>query len=238
LLPDGAELAIGMFRRSAELDPQFAPALTAWALVLLFQATGLSRAPFATTMAEAEIVARRAVDIAPNEADARGVLAQALLFRGDFTGAETHIGKAQEIDRGAPMTLRAAGALLVFTGRFEQGREALRAYLRRNPHDVWRAGALAQIVFSYYCEGYYHEALAEAREAIQQVPTHGLSYRWAAAALGQLGQQAEAVAMLRQAREVSPTAFAFFTDGRPPPFIQPEYHAHMLEGLRKAGWHE
>jgi adenylate cyclase len=235
-LPDDAELAIEKFRRSAELDPQFAPALTAWALVLLFQATGLSWVPFATTMAEAESVARRAVDVAPHDADARGVLAQALIFRGDFTSAETHIAKAKEIDRGAPMTLRAAGAWLVFTGCFEQGREVLRAYLRRNPHDVWQAGAMATIMLSHYCEGNYRDALAVAREAIEQVPSNGLAYRWAAAAFGQLGRMAEAAAMLRQAREISPPAFAFFTGSQPPPFIRPEYHAHMLEGLRKAGW--
>jgi adenylate cyclase len=41
--------------------------------------------------------------------------------------------------------------------------------------------------------------------------------------------------MLRNAQEVSPVAFDFYVRGRPP-WIKPEDHAHMLEGLRKAGW--
>ena len=95
---------------------------------------------------------------------------------------------------------------------------------------------MGQIMLSYYCEGNYHETLAAARQAIEHLPTHGLAYRWAAAALGQLGRLAEAAAMLQQARDISPPAFAFFTGSQPPPFIRPEYHAHMLEGLRKACW--
>jgi adenylate cyclase len=235
LLPDDAELAIQMFHRSAELDPQFAPALTAWAMVLLHQATGLSSVPFAATMAQAEAVARRAVDTAPHDANARGVLAQALIFRGDFVGAELHVAKAQEINPEAPMTLRASGALLVFTGQFQQGRETLRTYLRRNPRDVWRAPAMTQIIYSYYHEGNYQAALADARQAIEEVPSHALQYRWAAAALGQLGRQPEAKGMLLKAQEVSRIAFDYFVNTRPP-WVRPEYHEHMLEGLRKAGW--
>jgi adenylate cyclase len=235
MLPSDAELAAQMFRQSAMLDPQFAPALTAWAMVLLHQATGLSSVPFAETMAQADALARRAVDTAPHDADARGVLAQALIFRGAFVDAEFHVAKAQQINPEAPMTLRASGALLVFTGRFQQGRDVLWTYLRRSPHDVWRAPAMTQIVFSYYHERNYQEALAKARQAIEDTPGHALQYRWAATALGQLGRLPEAKAMLLKAQEVSRTAFDYFVNARPP-WVRPEYHEHMLDGLRKAGW--
>jgi Flp pilus assembly protein TadD len=128
MLRHDAELAIGMFRRSEMLDPGFVPTLTAWAMVLLHQATGLSRLPFEATMERgAEVIARRAVETAQNDADARRVLAMALIFRGDFTGAEPHLTRAQQINPGAPMTLRASGALLVFTGHGREGRGALRS---------------------------------------------------------------------------------------------------------------
>ena len=46
----------------------------------------------------------------------------------------------------------------------------------------------------------------------------------------------EAEAALRTALAVAPAAATkFYLHGRPP-WVSPELHAHMLEGLRKAGW--
>jgi TolB-like protein len=95
MTPGDAERAIEMFRRSETLDPQFAPALTAWATVLLFQASGLSEVPFEATIQQAEAVARRAVGVATHDADARGILAFGQIFRGNFTDAEIHISQSQ-----------------------------------------------------------------------------------------------------------------------------------------------
>jgi adenylate cyclase len=235
LTPDDAERAIELLRRSQSLDPQFVPALTALALVLVFQATGLSRVPFDATMEQAEQIARRAVALAPHHADTHAILAIAQLFRGDCASAETHIDQAAAIDPGAAKVLHGSGMLRVFTGRREEGREALRAFLRRNPRDQSRVAAMVQIALSYYHDGDYLAALAEARQAIEYQPDHALAYRWAAASLGQLGRRAEAAAMLRKAQEVSPVAFEFFVRTRPP-WVRTEDHAHMLDGLRKAGW--
>jgi len=54
-------------------------------------------------------------------------------------------------------------------------------------------------------------------------------------ALGQLGRVEEPEEALRQAIAVLPGAFERTVRGRVP-WMRPEDHAHMLEGLRKAGW--
>jgi adenylate cyclase len=235
MTPGEAERAIEMFRRSETLDPQFAPALTAWATVLLYQASGLSEVPFDATIQQAEAIARRAVEVAPHDGDARGNLAAAQILRGNFTDADIHISQARALNPNSPVTLRQLGMLLVFTGRGQEGREVLQDYLRRNPRDANGVVAMVQVALSFYLEGRYLEALAEARRASGHLPSHALSYRWAAAALGQLGRQSEAAVMLLRAQEVSPTAFGFFVRGCPP-WMRLEDHEHMLDGLRKAGW--
>ena len=59
--------------------------------------------------------------------------------------------------------------------------------------------------------------------------------RWLAASLGQTGRTEEAKEALAKAIAMAPTAFDMFGRGRVP-WHRPEDYAHMLDGLRKAGW--
>ena len=61
--------------------------------------------------------------------------------------------------------------------------------------------------------------------------------RWLAAALGQLGRAAEAKKALAKATALSPAEIDFQVRNRPA-WFRPQEHAHMLEGLKKAGWKE
>lgn len=60
-------------------------------------------------------------------------------------------------------------------------------------------------------------------------------YRWPAAALGQLNRTVEAREWLEMAISRAPAAFDMYVRKRVP-WFRPEDHAHLLEGLRKAGW--
>lgn len=76
-----------------------------------------------------------------------------------------------------------------------------------------------------------------AKKAIRRYPDLPLTYRWLAAALAWLGRVDEAKEGLAKAISVSPGQFDMYVRGRAP-WMRPEDHAHMLEGLRKAGWRE
>lgn len=66
-------------------------------------------------------------------------------------------------------------------------------------------------------------------------PEYHLTYRWLAAALGQLDRTEEARGALDKAIELAPQSFEFYTSRRPPWHLPANYE-HMLDGLRKAGW--
>jgi adenylate cyclase len=94
---------------------------------------------------------------------------------------------------------------------------------------------LSQVAISFYLSGEYDAAVEAGRRAIRAYPDFPQTYRWHAAALGQLGWTAEATEALQKAITIAPALFEMHVHARPQ-FMRPEDHAHWLEGLRKAGW--
>ena len=85
----------------------------------------------------------------------------------------------------------------------------------------------------YFCRK-YAAAVEAAQRTIRSFPDRPGSYRWLAAALGQLGRNEEAKEALEKAIVVAPMSFDAEVRRRPP-WGRPEDQTHMLEGLRKAG---
>jgi adenylate cyclase len=96
---------------------------------------------------------------------------------------------------------------------------------------------LNQIALGLYFSRQYETAIDAANRAISSYPDFPNTYRWLAAALGQLGRIEEAKEALINAIAIAPEAFDMYVRGRVP-WVRPQDHAHMLEGLRKAGWRE
>ncbi|MBV9374971.1 MAG: tetratricopeptide repeat protein [Alphaproteobacteria bacterium] len=87
-----------------------------------------------------------------------------------------------------------------------------------------------------YLSGKYEAAVEVAKRVVRLNPDYPLPYRWLAAALGQLGRTEDAKNALEKAIAAGPASFGLYV--RRVPWHRPEDHAHMLKGLRKAGWRE
>ena len=74
-----------------------------------------------------------------------------------------------------------------------------------------------------------------ATRAIHEYPEYPHRYRWLAASLGQLGRVEEAKRALVKAVSIVPGSFDMYVRNRVP-WFRPQDYAHMLDGLRKAGW--
>ena len=95
---------------------------------------------------------------------------------------------------------------------------------------------LLHITCGLYFSREYDATVEAAKRLILSYPDFPMIYRWPAAALGQLGRVAEAKEALEKA--ISGTdSFEMYVRKRVPRF-RPEDHAHLLEGLRRAGWKE
>jgi adenylate cyclase len=188
----------------------------------------------AANRASAEALARRAVALDPNDAEARTRLGQTLIQLGDYAGALAETEAALAISPNLASAHAVRGAILMWSGHPNEGRLAINNSLRLDPHDPMLNLHMLNVVISYYLSGEYEAAVEAARSVIRAFPDYPNLYRWLAAALGQIGV-AEAKEALEKAIAIAPAAFDMFVRRRVP-WHRPEDHAHMLEGLRKAGW--
>jgi adenylate cyclase len=122
-------------------------------------------------------------------------------------------------------------------GRPEEGLASLRMSIRLDPRDPFAAIRLMHVGSAlYFCRD-YEAAVEAATHAIRSYPDFPLTYRWLAASLAQARRIETAREALDKAIETAPASFDMYVRGRPP-WMRPEDHAHILEGLRKAGWRE
>jgi adenylate cyclase len=227
--------ARSLFLRAIELDPMFAAAHSGLSrcetrAFVHFQVMTLDAAAQA-----ASLHARKAIELDPADADAYASLAAKLLLQGDMDNALAIARQALSLNPNCAYARWAMGAVLVFTGRTAEGREALAEFERLSPRDSNIVAAHRQIAISHYVDRNYTRCLEVVRRQLSARPDITVTYRWLAAALGQLGRIEEARAALAKAFDPSSPEPAVYGRNRVP-WMRPEDHEHLLEGLRKAGW--
>jgi adenylate cyclase len=128
------------------------------------------------------------------------------------------------------------GWLLVFyAGRTAAGRDAIQFGMRLDPSRITDLWVRTVVALSHYLDGDYDKTVAVAKAMISDRPDVASSYRWMAAALGQLGRSDEARDALRNAIAIAPASFDLHVRSRVPWMRQIDYD-HLLDGIRKAGW--
>ena len=235
--PDDNARSQRFFQQAIDLDPTFAGGYTGLAWAQLQAGTVFITGSFAETQTSAEALARRAVALDEADAEAHSCFGQALRHRGDYEGA---LAEAEQALTTTPNLANAHGVLasvLLFSGRHRDGLEAVRRCIRLDPRDPALASRLNYMAIGLYFSREYEAAVEVTKRAIRSYPEFPLPYRWLAAALGQTGQVEEARQALEQALAIAPNAFYLYVRQRVP-WMRAEDHAHMLEGLRKAGWRD
>jgi adenylate cyclase len=228
-------LAEKCFQRAIDLDPIFAGGYTGLAAALnragaLFHTRNLAEA-----LSAEEALARRAVALDGGDAEARARLAIALNACGDRQGAQAEAERAVTISPNLADGHGALGVVLTFAGQPREGVAALKTCVRLDPRSPSLVYRFMQIALALYFCREYAAAAEAARKAIRSYPDWYASYRVLAAALGQMGPNAEAKEVLEKAIAIAPAAFDKYVRERSP-WMRPEDHTHMVEGLRKAGW--
>ena len=225
-------LAQKLFQQAVDLDPSFPGGYKGLSAVQSneadYEGRGLSE-----TLRSAEALARRAVALDGADAEARSLLATALRRRGDYEGGLAEAERALTISPNLAGAHAARGASLISADRSKEGVVALERSVRLDP--CRSAVRLNQIALALYGSGEYQAAVDTANSAIRSYPDYPNTYRWLAAALGQLGWTEEAKQALEKAIAIAPASFDMYVRERVP-WRRPEDHVHMLEGLRKAGW--
>jgi adenylate cyclase len=232
---DDDTIAQNFFRQAIDLDPTFAPGYSALALAQLQAAAVYQKLSLAEAQSSAEALARRAVSLDGADAEARSGLGWALQARGELEGALVEIERALAMSPNLAVAHWQRGATLIFSGRPKEGLDALETCIRLDPRDPFMSVRLLHTACGLYFAREYENVIDAAKRLIRSYPDFPMIYRWPAAALGQLGRTAEAKEWLDKAISVAPAAFNMYVRNRVP-WFRPEDYAHLVEGLRKAGW--
>jgi adenylate cyclase len=224
------------FQQAIDLDPTFAGGYTGLASAC-YAAAALQSLNISAAVASMKELARQALALDTADATAHCWLGVALLMSGDTEGGFGEVERALETSPNLALAYGWLGTALIYTGRPKEGLQTVLRYVRLDPRDPMLPNFLHQLVVGkYFCRD-YEAAVEAAKRVIRAYPELPLSYRWLAASLGQLGRTVEAKDALQRAIAVAPAWFQMLSRRRPP-WVRPEDHAHILEGLRKAGWRE
>ena len=232
---DDTALAQKFFQQATALDPTFAGGFSGLAAAQIQAANTFMAANLLEAVSSAEALARQAVALDGDDAEARACLGRVVLTRGDYEGARADAERALALSPNLASAHGVLGATLIFSGHPREGLVALERGIRLDPRDPRSGVSVNQVVLGLYLCRDYDAAIGAARRVIRSYPDHPLVYRWLAAALGQAGRVDEAREALAKAIAIAPTSFDLYVRHRAP-WHRPEDYAHMLEGLRKAGW--
>jgi adenylate cyclase len=232
---DDDAIAEEFFKQAIDLDPTFAGGYSALALFQLQAAAIYQKLDLRDAQRSAEALARRAVALDGADAEARSCLGWALQACGEAEGALAEIERALSMSPNLAMAHGQRGATLIFAGRPKEGLTALETCIRLDPRDPYLAVRLLHVACGLYFCGEYEASIEASKRLIRSYPDFPMVYRWCAAALGQLTRTTEANEALEKAVSRAPGAFDMYVRNRAP-WFRLEDHAHLVEGLRKAGW--
>jgi adenylate cyclase len=232
--PDDNLHARKLFQQAIDLDPTFSGGYSGLALAQGQAAGAFHTLSLADAQSSAEPLARRAVALDDADAEARSLLCSALWQRGDYEGARAEAERALAMTPNLATAHHMLGATLIFSGRPKEGLAALERSIRLDPRGPQSAVRLHHVAIGLYFCCDYEAAIEAARLTIRAYPEFPNTYRWLAAALGQTGRIEEAKEALEKAMSLAPDLFDMYVR-QPAPHHRPQDHAHMLDGLRKAG---
>jgi adenylate cyclase len=231
------ELAEKLFQQAIDLDPTFAGGYRGLAWAQMFSASQFQRRSLKEVQASAGVLARRAVQLDSADAEAHVCLSFWLFREGDGPGALAEAERALALSPNLANAHLAVGAALARLDRAEESLAPRETSIRLDPCGPQVMIAWDHLVATLYRVGQYKRLLDVAQHVIRARPDHPPTYRWVAAALGQLGRTAEARAALDKAIAMGPASFDMYVRNRAPWWSEKNYE-HMLDRLRKAGWIE
>jgi len=195
-----------MFQQAIGIDPQFARAYAGLANTESMAAQWFDHSP--ARLEAADIASRRALELAPDLAEAHSARGYALTLRGDFEGAAEAFERALQIEPGNYEAL-----YLYARSRFAEGKMAEAASLFRQAHDAQpdefqaialREGALRALGPTQEYAESVEQAVRAVRQRVELNPDDERALSLGAGLLVSAGEVEQGLAMARKLLELAP----------------------------------
>jgi len=228
--PEENQTAQTFFRRSIELDPNFAPGHYGLALALQWDIWHYSTRPFSEVQGAPLTEARIAVSLDDKDAMAHAVLAHMTMWGGEWEAAIAEARTAFALNPNSAFVLSMLGCVLGFGGHREEALNRLQQAMRASPHDplFWLWTLWTGVI--QFNSRKFDAAVESLRQVVRLRPGYNQSKVLIAASLAHLGR-------IDEARELLEGARAQIVDPRSSqraPWLRPEDYALRVEGLRLA----
>lgn len=224
------ETAIAMLNRAVERYPDYAPAHSMLAFMLLLSSHLNLSGP---QLARARELAARAAELDDSDPWAHVALGYVAFMSRHTTESVGEFQRALELNPNFAAAHGYLGWALAYDGQSEQAITHIDEAIRMSPHDPQNAIFTTGVAIAHYLAGRYSEAVASCRKAFQQRSGLARGTRVYVASLAQAGQLDEARAALAKVKESHPDLSIAWIERNVP--YTPAPMAKFIEGMRKAG---
>jgi adenylate cyclase len=226
------EIAIETLRRAVERYPDYAPAQSTLAFILLISGY-LGWRLMGPQLQQAETLAARAAELDDSDPWAHLALGFAAFVRRQTNVAAAEFRRALALNPNFAAAHGYLGWTLAFDGQTEQASAHLEEAIRMSPHDPQNAIFNTGLAAVHYLAGRYGEAVEYSRKTLQQRSAFTAGHRIYVASLAQNGQIDEAREALARLKELHPDLSIAWIEKNVPYTSGPM--TKFVEGMRKAG---
>jgi TolB-like protein/class 3 adenylate cyclase/Flp pilus assembly protein TadD len=224
------EAAISILRRTIERYPDYAPAHSMSAFMLLL----LGYLGFiAPQVKQAAVLATRAAELDNSDPWAHVALGYVAFTERRTDESVAQFQRALDLNPNFAAAHGYLGWTLAFDGQSDRAIAHSEAAIRMSPHDPQDVIFYGGMAAAHYLAGRYDEAINNALRLLQHRPTFTGALRLRVAALAQAGRLDEARAALERLKELQPDLSIAWIEKNVP--YTPAPMAKFLEGWRKVG---
>jgi adenylate cyclase len=228
------EAAIAMLKRAVERYPDYAPAHSMLAFMMLVSGyVGWSAEEREPMVKQAAALAARAAKLDDSDPWAHFALGFVAFTRRSTDDALEQFQRALDLNPNFAAAHGYLGLALALGGRTDQAIVHSEQAIRMSPHDPHNAIFNVGLAAAHYLAGRFSEAVGFGRKALQQRDGMTAGHRIYCASLAQAGQIDEARAALMRLRELQPDISIAWLEKYVP--YTPDPMCQFLEGMRKAG---
>jgi TolB-like protein/cytochrome c-type biogenesis protein CcmH/NrfG len=223
-----------LIHRAMEIDPKnaAAPAWAAfWHLTLVGQ--GWTK-DLAATLATAETLCRKAIDIDPDNAEALGIYAHACAWKKDFADAVRYYDRSLRLNPNLAFIWALSAPTYCYIGEPEAALQRLNRYRDLAPYDPYSCIFEGVYALAYLFKGDYEQAVLVGRGAVKGKPDFSANYKPLIAALGHLRRAEEAKPYIAKLLSLEPH-FTVAHHARTYPFNRASDRRRYMRGLLLAG---
>jgi TolB-like protein/Flp pilus assembly protein TadD len=223
-----------LIHQGMEIDPQNAMAF-AWAAFWHLTQVGQGWSQDHTaTLATAERLCLKAIEIDPDNAEALGIYAHTCAWKRDFDAAVRYFDRSLRLNPNLAFVWALSAPTYCYIGEPTVALQRLKRYRDLAPYDPYSCFFEGIYGMAYFFKGDYEQAVLVGRGAVKSNPEFSAGYKPLIAALGELRRPDEAKPYIAKLLSLEPH-FTVAHHAKTYPLKRPQDRRRYMRGLLLAG---